>query len=102
MRSLVRVGSISGIPERTPVAVRAGKHVFVIVKDGERIYCVQAVCPHGRWIFTSGTYANGKLTCKGHNMVVDLETGVGMIKDAKYKVKLYKVHIKDGDIYIEL
>ncbi len=100
--TMIRLCKLSELRDGVPTAVVSGKHVFTVIKDGDRVYVIQAVCPHGRWLFAVGTYANGVLTCRGHNLVVNLEKGIGEIRDATYKVKVYKHHIKEGELYVEI
>jgi nitrite reductase/ring-hydroxylating ferredoxin subunit len=98
---MIRLCRISELRDGVPTAVTSGKYAFTVIKDGDRVYVTQAVCPHGRWLFAVGTYSNGILVCRGHNMVVNLEKGIGELRGATYRVRVYRHHVKDGELYVE-
>jgi len=99
---LLRLCRLTELREGAPTSVTSGKYAFTVVKDGDKIYVIQAVCPHGRWLFAVGTYSNGVLVCRGHNMVVNLEKGVGDLRGATYRIRIYRPIVKDGELYVEV
>ena len=98
----VRVASLKDLPDKQPVPTTAGTKALVVVRDGDRVYVADGICAHGRWLLSLGTYDGGKLTCKGHGTVYDMETGEGDLKGYKYRIRVYKPIIQDGEIYIEI
>lgn len=101
-RNLVKVIELARLPERTPVAVTVGTRALVVVKDGSKIYVADGICPHGRWLLSVGSYKDGKLTCRGHGTVYNLETGEGDLRGIKYRINVYRAVVRDGAVYIEL
>ncbi|AFA39829.1 Ferredoxin subunits of nitrite reductase and ring-hydroxylating dioxygenase [Pyrobaculum oguniense TE7] len=99
---MVKVIEVAKLPEKAPVPVAVGTKALLVVKDGDKIYVADGICPHGRWLLSLGTYRDGHLTCKGHGTVYNLETGEGELKGYKYYIRTYEAVIKDGAVYVEI
>lgn len=101
-RTVVKIIEVNKLQDKTPTPVTVGTKALVVIKDGGTVYVAEGICPHGRWLLSLGTYKDGKLTCKGHGTVYNLETGEGVLHGYKYKINVYKAYIKDGIIYAEI
>ena len=49
---------------------------MALFRDGERVLCVQAFCPHLEGPLFQGSVAGGTVTCPWHYWRFDLSTGV--------------------------
>jgi len=52
-----------------------GDHDIDLVWDGERVYAIEDVCPHGLTSLLNGDILPGEIVCPAHGASFDLATG---------------------------
>ena len=52
-----------------------GEHDIDVVWDGEQVYAIEDICPHGLTSLLNGDILPGEIICPAHGAVFDLASG---------------------------
>lgn len=93
-------GAITDFAENSMQPVQAGgREVLLIRQDGE-FYAMEDRCTHDNGVLHDGELLDGAVKCERHGAKFDLKTGRATMPAVK-KVRLYKVSVEDGNVYVE-
>lgn len=67
------LGLLAALPERS--IHRFGGRELLVVREGDQVFAVPALCPHQLGPLQAGTIADGCVTCPWHGYRFDLRTG---------------------------
>lgn len=95
-KKFVSVLPLSGLPENTPVHVDAKGRPVLLVRRGEEINAIGAVCSHYGAPLQEGQLKDGAIECPWHGSRFSLADGRVQAGPATSPVPAYEVHI-DGD-----
>jgi len=94
------VADLATLPEATPTKVRAGINDLVIVRIGDAIHAMHAVCAHAGGPMAEGTVTpDGCLECPWHGSRFRLSDGALRRGPAVYDQPAYEVRPADGGGY---
>ncbi len=76
--------------------------VAVIRGESGKVYAIDDTCSHAKASFCDGFVEGDAVECPLHMSMFDLETGDPENPPATKAVQTHIIHIKDGDIYVEV
>lgn len=95
------MGQIVRVDDGTDRAVVEveGKAIAVF-RDGDRVWAVDAACPHAGNPLVEGEVLGRTLVCAFHAWRFDLETGACL--NGEEPVRVYPAELRDGEIWIDV
>ena len=85
------LGELTDIPEGGPTRLRAGINELAVVRDGDRILAVHAVCAHAGGPLPDGTIVGDAIECPWHGSRFRLANGHVVRGPAMYDQPAYEV-----------
>lgn len=85
------LGGLPDIPEGGPTKLRAGINELAVVREGDRILAVHAVCAHAGGPLPEGTVVDGQIQCPWHGSRFRLADGHVSRGPAMYDQPAYEV-----------
>jgi nitrite reductase/ring-hydroxylating ferredoxin subunit/uncharacterized membrane protein len=85
------LGSLPDIPEGGPTKLRAGINDLAVVREGDRILAVHAVCSHAGGPLPEGRLVAGQIECPWHGSRFHVEDGHVARGPSMYDVPAYEV-----------
>jgi nitrite reductase/ring-hydroxylating ferredoxin subunit len=73
---------------------------IAVFRDGDRVWAVDAACPHEGNPLVMGEVLGATLTCAFHGWRFDLETGACL--HGEEPVRRYPAELRDGEVWIDL
>jgi 3-phenylpropionate/trans-cinnamate dioxygenase ferredoxin subunit len=83
-------GRKSAIVDDTPV---------LLLRDGDRYFCIEDQCTHDGQPLTNGPFENGCITCPRHGAKFDVATGAALCMPATEPVPVFQVEARPDGIY---
>ncbi len=93
------VGDLAALPEATPTKARAGINDLVLVRVGESVHALHAVCAHAGGPLAEGTVVDGCVECPWHASRFRLTDGRVVRGPAVYDQPRYEIRPADGGGY---
>ncbi|TKI06328.1 FAD-dependent oxidoreductase [Martelella alba] len=95
-----RVMSLSAMAESEPQKISVDGTDIVLVKLGDKVFALEAACPHSGAPLEKGAVCQGKLICPWHKSVFSLD---GTLEDppALRSLKRYPVNIEGNAVWID-
>jgi nitrite reductase/ring-hydroxylating ferredoxin subunit/uncharacterized membrane protein len=94
------LASLTDLPEDTPTKLRAGMNDLVVVRRGEAIHALHAVCAHAGGPLDKGTITpDGCLECPWHGARYRLGDGAVRRGPSVYDQPAYEIREADGGGY---
>jgi nitrite reductase/ring-hydroxylating ferredoxin subunit/uncharacterized membrane protein len=90
---------LRALPEATPTKARAGINDLVLVRIGESIHVLHAVCAHAGGPLAQGTVVDGCVECPWHGSRFRLATGRVARGPAVYDQPIYEIRPAEGGGY---
>ena len=87
----VDLGGLPDIPQGGPTKVRAGINDLVVVREGDRILALHAMCAHAGGPLPEGTVVDGQIECPWHGSRFRLSDGHVTRNPAMYDQPAYEV-----------
>jgi 3-phenylpropionate/trans-cinnamate dioxygenase ferredoxin component len=75
--------------------------IYLMVRDGDRIFACERTCPHEQADLSLGRVAGGRLFCPRHLASFDLRNGDVSAGWPSRGLQRYAVRIEDGQIWID-
>ncbi len=91
------VGRVEDWQDGTARDVKVHKKPMSIVRQGEKFFAVNSVCPHMGGPISCGKVENGKIHCPWHDWAFDLETGISA---NGHRLDRYEVTVEDGEVKV--
>ena len=73
---------------------------IVVFRDGDRVYAVDAACPHEGNPLVQGDVVGMTLVCAFHGWRFDLETGACL--HGERPLRRYPAELRDGEVWIDV
>ncbi len=87
------------LPEATPTKAKAGINDLVLVRIGETVHALHAVCAHAGGPLAQGTVVDGCLECPWHASRFRLTDGHVRRGPALYDQPTYEIRHAEGGGY---
>jgi nitrite reductase (NADH) small subunit len=111
--SWTRVTTLDSIPLREGRSVDLGDREIAVFNLGDRVYAIDAACPHrggplcdgivtGSPSLACGPVKGHAVVCPLHGWKVDLTTGNVLKPDVSVKVETYEVRLTEGVIEVNI
>lgn len=98
---LVKVKPLAEFPPGEVFELEAGESTYAVCNVEGKLHCVNGLCPHAGGPLGQGNLNGNYVVCPWHGWEFDCRTGLND-SDADVQLDTYPVHVKDGDIYVEL
>lgn len=72
---MTEVAKLSDIPDRGGLLVKFNGEEVALFRDGDRVFAIDAICPHAGGPLEEGEYDDGVVVCPLHGWEFDLATG---------------------------
>jgi nitrite reductase/ring-hydroxylating ferredoxin subunit len=93
------VTDLQTLPEATPTKAKAGINDLVLVRMGETVHALHAVCAHAGGPLAQGTVVDGCIECPWHGSRFRLSDGHARRGPTVYDQPLYEIRAADGGGY---
>jgi len=93
------VTDLAAMPVSTPTKMRAGINDVVVVRLGETVHVLHAVCAHAGGPLAEGTIVDGCVECPWHGSRFRLSDGLVRQGPSVYDQPAYEVRIAEGGGY---
>lgn len=93
------VADLTTLPDATPQKMRAGINDLVVVRVGDTVHALHAVCAHAGGPLDQGTIVDGCVQCPWHASRFRLSDGLVRQGPAVYDQPSYEVRAADGGGY---
>jgi nitrite reductase/ring-hydroxylating ferredoxin subunit/uncharacterized membrane protein len=93
------VTDLAALPEATPTKMRAGINDLVIVRLGETVHALHAVCAHAGGPLAEGKIVDGCVECPWHASRFRLSDGLARQGPTVYDQPSYEVRVAEGGDY---
>lgn len=93
------IAKLAEIPTDHPLVVQIGKRQIALVRDGEEVRAIAAVCPHYAGPLGQGEVRHGEIVCPWHRFRFDLVSGRSKTNPALC-APTYEVRVAGGDVTI--
>ena len=93
------VADLAALPEATPTKAKAGINDLVVVRIGETVHAMHAVCAHAGGPLPQGTVKDGCLVCPWHGARYRLTDGHVMGGPSVYDQPTYEIRAAEGGGY---
>jgi nitrite reductase/ring-hydroxylating ferredoxin subunit/uncharacterized membrane protein len=93
------VADLATLPEATPTKARAGINDVLLVRVGETVHAIHAVCAHAGGPLAQGTFVDGCVECPWHGSRFRVTDGHLRRGPALYDQPAYEIRSADGGGY---
>ena len=93
------VADLATIPEATPTKMKAGINDLVVVRVGDSVHALHAVCAHAGGPLTEGSVVDGCIECPWHASRFRLADGRLRQGPALYDQPAYEIRAAEGGGY---
>lgn len=100
--SEVRIAPLTELPDGRGVRVDIGEHRIAVFRIGDEVYAIGDRCSHAEASLAEGELFDTEVECPRHGSEFDLKTGAPDTLPATRPVPVYSVHVRGGDVLIEL
>ena len=93
------VTDLATLPEATPTKMKAGINDLVLVRVGDSVKALHAVCAHAGGPLAEGTFADGCIECPWHGSRFRMSDGHFQRGPTVYDQPAYEIRAADGGGY---
>jgi nitrite reductase/ring-hydroxylating ferredoxin subunit/uncharacterized membrane protein len=93
------VTELAALPEATPTKMKAGINDLVLVRVGQTVHALHAVCAHAGGPLDQGTIVDGCVECPWHGSRFRLTDGLARRGPTVYDQPAYEVRAAEGGGY---
>jgi nitrite reductase/ring-hydroxylating ferredoxin subunit len=97
---LVRVAREDAIGDGATLRVEVHGQTLCLTKSDGRFYAVQEFCTHRYGPLSEGALCQNTVECPWHRSVFDIRTGRVVKGPAKVNLKVFRVEVRQGDVYV--
>jgi nitrite reductase/ring-hydroxylating ferredoxin subunit/uncharacterized membrane protein len=90
------LGELPDIPEGGPTKLKAGINELAVIREGDRVLAVHAMCPHAGGPLAEGEIVDGQIQCPWHGSRFRPADGHVSRGPAMYDVPAYEVRRADA------
>ncbi len=93
------VADLAALPEATPTKMKAGINDLVLVRVGDSVRALHAVCAHAGGPLAEGTFADGCIECPWHGSRFRMSDGHFQRGPTVYDQPAYEIRAAEGGGY---
>ena len=93
------VSDLAALPDATPTKMRAGINDLVVVRQGDTVQALHAVCAHAGGPLDQGAIVDGCVECPWHGSRFRLSDGLVRQGPSVYDQPSYEIRTADGGGY---
>ena len=93
------VSDLAALPDATPTKMRAGINDLVVVREGDTVHALHAVCAHAGGPLDQGTIVDGCVECPWHGSRFRLSDGLVRQGPSVYDQPSYEIRTAEGGGY---
>ena len=93
------VSDLAALPDATPTKMRAGINDLVVVRQGDTVHALHAVCAHAGGPLDQGTIVDGCVECPWHASRFRLTDGLVRQGPSVYDQPSYEIRAAEGGGY---
>ena len=93
------VSDLAALPDATPTKMRAGINDLVVVRQGDTVHALHAVCAHAGGPLDQGTIVDGCVECPWHGSRFRLTDGLVRQGPSVYDQPSYEIRAAEGGGY---
>ena len=93
------VSDLAALPDATPTKMRAGINDLVVVRQGDTVHALHAVCAHAGGPLDQGTIVDGCVECPWHASRFRLTDGLVRQGPSVYDQPSYEIRTAEGGGY---
>ncbi len=97
----VAVAQVDDLPEGRGKEVRVGETLIALFRVGDRVYAIDAICPHRGGPLAEGPLEGTVVTCPWHAWQFDVATGQNLRNPAS-RVTCHEVRIEGNTVYVKV
>ncbi len=97
-----KVASESDFTDQDRKVVIVEGEQILLIKIGDRIHAVSAICTHEYAQMAGGTVSGHEIECPLHGARFDLRTGTNLTPPATRPLEVYETKIEDGLVWIRI
>ncbi|MGH7089581.1 MAG: Rieske (2Fe-2S) protein [Stellaceae bacterium] len=99
-----RLCSLAELSDAVPKELRIGNRGVAVVRIGEEVFAVGAVCPHWAGPLSQGqvSAARREIVCPWHRFRYSLRDGRCIAATNRPPVAAFAVRIEDGSVYADI
>ncbi len=96
------VAAESDFTETDRQVVVADGEQILLVKDGDRIHAVSAICTHEYAQMVGGTVSGHEIECPLHGARFDLRTGTNLTPPATRPLEVFETKVENGRVWVRV
>lgn len=100
MSDWLRVADVDEVAAGGRLSVEIDEVPALLLRDGDRYYCIEDLCTHDGQPLTDGVFENGCITCPRHGAKFDVATGQPTCMPATEPVRTFPVETRPDGIYV--
>ncbi|HEX2506507.1 MAG TPA: Rieske (2Fe-2S) protein [Gaiellaceae bacterium] len=86
--------------DRGRAVVEVDGRAIAVFRDGDRVWAVDASCPHAGNPLVEGEILGTTLVCAFHGWRFDLETGACL--HGERPLRCYRAELREGEVWLDL
>ena len=98
----IRAVTLADLPPAQPTLVELDGQRLVLTRVGDAVYACGDVCAHRGGYLSEGRLTGTRLACPLHGWLYDVRTGQCVFPGRGASVPSFPVHVRDGDVWVEL
>ncbi|MEM0441380.1 MAG: non-heme iron oxygenase ferredoxin subunit [Candidatus Caldarchaeum sp.] len=102
MSNLLKVCAEAELPEGEMKVVAVDDEQILVLRHKGKVYAVSNICPHEYAELSNGIVIDETITCPVHLSRFVLSTGEVLNPPAVRGLKTYRVHVVEGEIFVEV
>jgi 3-phenylpropionate/trans-cinnamate dioxygenase ferredoxin component len=94
--------ALSDLDDGKPFGVEIDDEPVVLVRQGDEVHALRDECSHATLALSEGEMTRKGIECWLHGSCFDLHTGKPSSLPATEQVDVFRVEIRDGDVYVDV
>lgn len=100
MGEKVLVGPVNELPEGWQGTIEVAEESVIVINYQGQFYALRNNCTHKDYPLLGGEVSEGRITCEKHGGKFELSTGKAKVLPAVKPVKVYRIEIENGQVYV--
>jgi 3-phenylpropionate/trans-cinnamate dioxygenase ferredoxin subunit len=98
----VKVAKVADLPDPGKRTLQVEDSVVVLIRVGDRYYCIDDVCTHDGGPLGEGRLDDHAIACPRHGAKFDIRTGRPLTMPATVSTLVHEVKVVGEDIFVRI